>query len=273
MIKTIPITSIFNFISKQVRAQEQDDEQLLSWAYQRYRTSQNALRWIKDMTFLEVENYQAKLPSTVQRIWRVLHCVDKLNIEELEDCECEPREGTSDPTATIDQSAGLVYHTLFLNSQAYRDKFMPMAYAGTPLSKKFICNVHTGQCNGAATYSLSSDFCSIRTSFEQGVIALEFLATPLDEEGLPLIPEQPTELWQGMAHYAEAQHWRNRAAMKEESAFGMFQSNLQMANQYMREANAFLTGRLLRQDIARAQIYGPARVLRVHHMILKNRTE
>ena len=63
MIKLIPLDNVFNYLPKTLRRELSDDDQIRSWALQALRTVNHGQRYIKDISFHDIENHRANLPD------------------------------------------------------------------------------------------------------------------------------------------------------------------------------------------------------------------
>jgi len=258
MIKLLPIEHVFNYIPKEIRNQQDDDDQLLSWSLQYLNTIPIPIKQVKDIIFLEVASHTALLPSDLSRIYRVQYLTEEATLEEIEElnCDCET-DNTSLPTDVDDCN---VYHQMFLNSDFYKNKWSPLKYEGFNLSDKYVCNVQfDSPCVG--TYSLTSNLSAIKTSHKSGIIGVEYFKKA-KVNGSFGVPEHPEQLWLAMSHYTEAMHWRNRSSMKEANAYNMYMTNMQQARQYRIEAKSIITQMFFNMDTIRSIISMPSRILK-----------
>jgi len=250
MQNLLSIENIFNYLPRVIREEVNDDTQILSWALQGLRTIESPARYIKEIWFTKVNNHTAPLPKGLHKIYKVSFST----VEPIDGfCRCQ---GSDDPDMSIEKDCVSIFHTLYLNSYRHTHGWQTLAYKGFSLSSQYVCKVSWGACKGY--YSLTSNLSHIRTSFESGFLAVEYLAEAKDEEGNFLAPDI-TQLWLGLSHYIQAQYYNDRAAMAEQNANNLYMQHLNLARNQMQEARSILALKHIDISEHRALIKMPSR--------------
>jgi hypothetical protein len=251
----ISIDNVFNFVPRPIREEVNDDTQIKSWALQALRMVETPAKYIKEIWFHEVSNHSAPLPEGLHKIYKASFS-QREPIEGF--CRCQ---GTTEPLEILQKDCVSLYHTLYLQGSEIISSWQPLAYKGHKLSDKYVCKVDWGGCKGH--YSLTSNLSHIRVSHESGFVAIEYLAEAKDEEGNFLVPDLP-QLWLGMSHYIQAQHYNERAAMAEQNANNLYMQHLNLSRHQLQEARSIL--KMQHIDIAahRALIKIPSRFSKIN---------
>lgn len=264
MINTIEyksIRNVINYIPDIVIKEEKDNDQIFSWANQALKMISPRLlkgRLVKDIVFSEIINHSAEIPKKVHSIWRVTYNSNPLDIST---CKCDDLQNLE--SKTVDDCVP-IYHTLFLNSDEYRNNWKPLRYTGKTLTDNFVCNVDTSGCSGTWTLSESRNY--VKPSFASGYVAVEFHRLRIDEDGYPMISDIP-QLFMFLAHFAVAQHWYNRASSGEANANQMYLNSLNTAKAYKIEAEGILIQSGISYEQNRAVVYAPRRIVKANQLI------
>lgn len=258
--KLVPLDNVFNYLPKTLRRELSDDNQIRSWALQALRTVEHNQRYVKDISFHDIENHRANLPEDVYKIYKVSYATAQptdLEISSL--CACEAQ--TDSANYSLEADCIPIYHQLFLNSDYYQAVFKPMAYKGSRLTDNYVCNVAWGGCHGF--YSLNSLGTVMTFSEEEGFVAIEYLAEPKDDDGKFLVPDLP-QLWSGLSAWIKAKFYEDRSVMAEQNSYQLYQSNLSEARNWLNEARGIFKLNGIDASAHRQLIYGPARILKAH---------
>ena len=251
----LPLANVFNYVPKAIREEVNDDTQIESWGLQALRMIESPVRYVKEIYFSEVVNHTAALPDGLHKIYKASFSYNE-PIDGF--CRCQ---GTEEPSEVLERDCVTLYHTLYLQGSQLSQAWAPLAYKGHNLSSQYVCKVNWGGCKGY--YSLTSNLSHIRTSFETGFIAIEYLTEAKDEEGKFLAPDLP-QLWLGMSHYIQAQYYNDRAAMAEQHANSLYMQHLNLARNQLNEARSIF--KMQHIDIAehRALIKMPSRFSKIY---------
>lgn len=99
-------------------------------------------------------------------------------------------------TLTVeDYKAKLPSDLVYLQLTRYNDgnNKQAMRYDGDPFGCKMHCSDSNNLvCPADKTYKLNNDF--MFTSFNEGEVELAYKAFPIDEEGFPLVPDEPSAI-------------------------------------------------------------------------------
>lgn len=260
MIKLIPLDNVFNYLPKTLRRELSDDDQIRSWALQALRTVNHGQRYIKDISFHDIENHRANLPDDVYKIYKVSYATSQptdLQIDSL--CRCTAQ--TDSANYSLEDDCVPIYHQLFLNSDYYQSGFKPMAYKKTRLADNYVCNVQWGGCHGF--YSLDSTGTVMTFSEATGFVAIEYFAEPKNDKGDFLVPDLP-QLWSGLAAWIKAKFYEERSIQAEQNSYQLYQSNLLEARQWLNEARGIFKLQGIDTVLHRQMIYGQSRILKAH---------
>lgn len=272
MIDYVPLDTVLTYVSSAIRKEESDDQNILSWALQAYRTISIPARYQTEIQLLPIENHRVELPKGLKQINLVTYmsqnpCNDEMCevlCARFEDCptcstplncgggiyfsddqyaycsECENAIVESEGFET--RSNNICRHTLsyqlWLQSNVYNNCFTPLSYRGK--TKGILCeqcpNLLSG-CNDYFTYDVETH--SLMVSIESGYVCVDFDSEPKDEKGRFMIPNLP-KLLMGLAAYAEAMHMKNRSYMHEENAANMYLTQLRLAESMLKSARGQL---------------------------------
>jgi len=240
MIKYIPIHAIMNQIAKVVKDDE-DEIQLISWANDIFRTSELPFRYTLKYALLDVINHKAKLPDGVHRILDVLHS-----------------NNYPDQTVqTILRDYGdyrlIVTQQIFFSS-AYYQSFRPAKYKGQNREAFIDEDVYCRQKQCEIGFSVDATLSCLTVDVPDGELYIEYFSTVTDE-GVILIPDD-ADLIRGLALYAEAQYWRNKAYSHEDMANKFYMDNLQMSTTLLTKFKGKQLLRAINVDGHRQHVFG-----------------
>lgn len=236
MNEYISIRSVLNRIPTSVR-EEISEGWLLSRILDAYRDLDIAGRLVDDVKIVTISNHLAQIPKEVKKLNLVTYSCEEPDDCELNELLCQSGEedkcGECTPvpadylTRTNNVCDIPITYQLFFDSQFYNRAFIPLKFVGE--TKGNLCtnciNRMLHDCR--ETFSITPER-NILSTVKDGYLCLDFKTEPKDEEGNFLIIDDP-RLIQGLSLYAEAQAWRNRRGLKEQSANVYYNESLQQA--------------------------------------------
>lgn len=258
------IDNVFNYLPVTIRREQNDDDQIRSWVLQGWRNVATPLRYVKRIILLNVEDHKTALPEGIHKIINVrrMNVPSAEHVESLYECSCEPvvqTTGFDTPCST--------YYRMFVFSKFYTESFGTMRYVGN-WDDSFICKGgHTVLCGD--TYSLTSDRNMIQTSFQDGVVSIEYFSEMIDSNEDFLIPKKPEILWQYLSAYVKSRHWENRLSTKEEGTMGLYQNYINMENNLLREVRGYFNGKAIRFNSLQGIIYAESEIVRIPQFLLE----
>jgi hypothetical protein len=258
-IKLVKIDNVFNYIPDQIRNEMNDDAQIKSWVLQCLRTIHHQQRFIRDISFHEIENHKVYLPEDLHSIWKVSYAVRRpteLETERL--CECEAQ--TDAANFDLDPDCVSIYHELFITSDYYRNGFKPMAYKGKKLTDNYVCNVNWGGCHGF--YSLNSTATIMNVSEASGFVAIEYNVEPKDTHGDFLVPDLP-QLWEALSKHVIAKYYEIKS-LRNPNLYSMKVQYTQESKILLNEVRGIFKLSNINTSIHRQLVHGKARILRAH---------
>lgn len=259
----INIENVFNYVPTNLRRELSDDDQIKSWALQALRTVNHSQKYVKDISFHDIENHSITLPDDVYKIYKVSYAASEpTNLQILSLCQCEAQTDSANFSLSTDCLP--IYHELFLKSDYYQSGFRPMAYKKSRLTDNYVCNVQWGGCYGF--YSLNATGTHMTFSEQSGFVAIEYFAEPKDTSGSFLVPDYP-QLWLGLAAYVKAKFYEDRSILAEQNSYQLYQSNLLEARSYLNEMRGIFKLQGIDTSLHREIIYGKSRILRAHLLI------
>lgn len=263
MHRNINIDKVFNYIPKRLREELADDDQIRSWCLQALRRVNHSERYIKDVSFHDVENHKITLPTDLHKIYKVSYAItEPTDLQQLSLCQCEAQTDSS--VFSLSTDCVPIYHELFLTSDYYLQGFRPMAYKKTRLTDNYVCNVNWGGCYGF--YSLNTTGSIMTLSEQSGFVVIEYFAEMKDDDGNFLVPDVEA-LWQGMASWVKAKFYEDRAIMSEQSSFQLYQQYQRESKVWLDDARGIFKLSGIDTALHRELVKGTSRILRAHLLI------
>lgn len=226
-MRYLPIENIFNYLPAIIREKMSDDDLILSWAFQAYRSiHQESIQYQRNIQFIEIANHSGYIPDDYIKTHKVsvLQEPDLASVVKLfncEDCEEEKVENRENPCP--------ITHRYFLNSDFYQGNSWHVAKEVKVMKDDFFCKVQSQSC--APLYHIRNN--SIYTSFKEGMVALDYYSFLLDEDGRFLLPEMPIVMWEYLSKHIERRYLDERALSFQGTEMGDFR----MRNQVMQTRN------------------------------------
>jgi hypothetical protein len=287
MTKYIPINAVLNYIPQGIR--EEDDEiNLLMWVMQGLRITQISQRFERIVCLFDLKDHKLVLPDDVQEI----NCVSYMNKAPDEKCQaecnscivdpCVTAKFPYDPTAVLGEGIATskcrcnicqeedccthiqVNHRLFLESNFHSKNFMPLRYVGnqSKLCNNCVDSFSSNECK--ETYTVDIDLI-LTSSMQDGMLCIDYFREP-KRDGDYLIPDDE-DLKRGLATYAEAMHWRNRRARKEQSTHNFYKDTIVEAETLLRKAKGKFKLRNLDVEFIKNLTFGRNKLLK-HNLVV-----
>lgn len=228
MYKYIPLEAILNYIPETIK-EEESSKQLMSWALQAFKMSGLNWRWDYKVAIAQVVNHKACIPDGANKI----HYLPYSLVDYEEDLSTY-YIGTTNNGLDEENSRLVLYQQILLDSDVFRS-FLPMRFVGQnpALLSKDCLNLYCKDC--AIGFSINKEMTQLTVDQEEGYVLMVYNAEIENEHGELLVPDD-VDLLQGMAYYAQAQHWLNRASRHEAQAMNMYKELLQLSQVMMTKA-------------------------------------
>jgi hypothetical protein len=163
------------------------------------------------------------------------------------------KDVTSKPITIVDYKAALPLNLIDVKAVKMNDCNTPLTYATDMFHSKNGCE----ECNDVKEYTYTYSDGVIKTSFEAGDIVISYKALVTDEDGFPLIPDNP-KVKLAIRYYIMYMHLEplyhvgkisdkvfNQIEQNKDWYIGASQSSMQIANMDHAEAIANSINRLL----------------------------
>lgn len=243
-MKYISLKSILNFIPNGIKNETTIDT-LLDYAFSGYRQLNITQAYEYKVEVLPIVNHKVKLPDGLRLINNVTYSNTDLCNEDVNDinlCAVDQSEPVNvlppvtPPSEQKDPIWLTINYRLFVETEVCRMKFQPMRYIG--VSKNVFCpgcpNLANHNCGINFTLDPEANFIVIQ-ELNEGYVCLDYSAELASQDNSFLIPDDDV-LKQALAQYAIALALRDRYYSKEEGTGGMYEKEMQKANQMMRQA-------------------------------------
>lgn len=233
MITYTPLAAALRYIPKPLYSYSTEAD-FLSWMLDGYRELNLNSRYEGKVQIFEIHDNKIVLPQEIKEINMVTHMFKQpisADINSLTDCLCNPDLASSPEDTNAVCSYSLSYK-LFLDSSYYNNNYTPLRYVGN--SSSILCkNCPNKNTPCQQTFTVDSNRV-LHTSLCEGFLCIDYDTEVTDEDGNILIPDIQA-LRQYLSYFAQARHWEERAAIKEQSAPQMFQDYLAKAEIYLRK--------------------------------------
>lgn len=253
MIKYVSIKSALRFIPKPLFRQSNELD-FMSWMLDAYRELDLPATFENKVQIFEIDNGKLELPQEIKEINLISYLANEPSnndIYSLTDCICNP-ESNANEEDTNNPCQYTLSYKMFLTSSYYKNNYAPLLYVGNR-TQSLLCNdcpnLHSSCKN---TFTIDKDNI-LHTNLDKGYLCIDYTTEMVDENGEFLILDL-TEVKRYLAYYAEYQHWRERAAVKEQSAGNMAQDALIKAETWLKKCRGILILRGINpHDIANVQ--------------------
>lgn len=262
MTKYVSLKSALRFIPKPL-FQQSTELDFLSWMLDAYRELDLPVTLESKVQIFEIVDGKLQIPEEVKTINLIsyLHTnPSTTDLNSFTDCICNA-ESNANTEDTNNPCQYTLAYKQFIDSPYYKNNYTPLLYKGN--NSDLLCS------NCPNKYSECQNVFSIdknrilRTNIDSGYLCIEYDTEMMDCDGDFLIVDI-TELKRYLAYYAEAQHWRERAAVKEQSAMNMAQDALTKAEIYFKKIRGILLmSGINPQNITSAQYDGYQKYLKL----------
>jgi hypothetical protein len=220
----ISLKSVIPFVLDSIDESLVDEGMIYEWCYNAWDKIENHPMTITKVSFLNIENYQTKLPSDVQKVEMVIYKTDV-------------NQGVEDLSCYTDTTSNLsFYDTYATNSEMYwfyDRNWFPMKRPTGKFQLSF------DQCSGSliqlegmhqACHGYSQEEyqiypgngCkTIKTTFKTGIIGVSYRSKLTDGDDY-LIPDD-TDVKEAIKSYCMARLWEARWNAKEQGSSERFQ--------------------------------------------------
>jgi len=253
---------VLNYLPKAIKQSIADDDEIESWVMQAWRKLNFPnLRYVKDISFLEVKNHKTRLPADLKRIVSVAVNVTEPTLEELNEL-C----GIDLPSNNSFASPCPISYKLFVNSNCYKNNWEPVSFVGN-LKDDYLCRVDHTYPNHVYSMEQGSDILTF--DFLEGTVAIEYWSNPTNSKGDILLPREPEELWEYLAAHVRMNFWQNETALGTANAFQLYQDAKLERSGYYEAAKRYIMVHNYNVLTAREQIYGPMRYVKLPGFITR----
>ena len=263
-MRFVNLKQALNYISMNIREEEANDLQLLSYMLSAVRQLNLSQFHEYKVELIGIENHKAKLDSEIRKINLVTYACESLDEGDLTNVcnSLVPTEDTSEdclPCGSGKSSSDICRHTLYqqiwLDSNTYNNKFFPLKYIGN-VSSDYLLNDKSPNryCDCQETFSIDTEL-NITTSFKNGVISVDYLAETKNIDGDFMIPDNE-RIKLALAKWAEYMHWENRLNIHEDGAFRIVQKRQADAEIAMKRAKGSQLLRNMNSDEIKDVIKG-----------------
>lgn len=202
--------------------EEESEPNCIKWALQAYRSNVRNIHTTDDVKFciMQINNHKTTLPVGFKKFIEVIY-MDRLPDDTLSDSN----------TIFLQPDINGIYTTVF--SRIFWQYFKPtsslMRYIGTSSSyfDNGCLNVLCDDCG--IGFSVSKDGTSLTIDTDEGYVAMLYTANIQNDNGDYLVVDNDV-LWQALAAYITAMHFKDRSLRKEDGTHNMFIEHLTMAN-------------------------------------------
>lgn len=230
MYKYIKLDAVLNYIAPAM-LEEVSTEKLKSYAYQAFNKA-GIKNWKNHYSYclIKVNNGKAYLPKDINKIAFVAYTVSKPDGKNFYNRDIVldyPNDLNSEDKRVI------YYQEAFINSDSLN--LYPLKYLGNNPSmlEQRCLNLYCTDCN--IGFSVDKMLQFIQIDVTEGYLFVVYSTNPVDDHGNIIIPDD-ANLLQGLAYYAEAQAWRDRAVRHEQNAMNMFFEMLRLSENEMIKA-------------------------------------
>lgn len=232
--KYVNIRAVLNFIPEAIR-EEESETNLLMWAFQGFRENTGKTwKYNYKTCLVPVANHKASLPNGVVKVAYVGFSLSKPGCLDTDKDLGYTVDTFHNKTDDNDYRV-IIQQQLIPNCPEILG--VPLRYVGQNpevLTKKCM-NLYCRDCSIGFSISKTMESITIDTS-HSGWLCIVYKTLTRDDDNNIIIPDDP-DLLRAMSYFAQAQHWLNRDARKEQGAFQRYQSMLYQASNKFGEAN------------------------------------
>lgn len=233
MYDFIPLKAVLNYLPAKLIEEQSNTLQIESWALQALRSINFEQKYQKKICILEIKDHKAELPNGIKQINLVTYLYKQPSSSDIVSLSyCTKQE--YDIKCTDNDICTLpIYHSLWINSDYYKNNYQPLNYKG--IGERNLC-IRYGDYS--CDYGFSIDINNlIWTDFKDGIICIDYLSELQNETGEFIVPND-VDLLRGCAEYVMYQHWLNRSMVHEETAFRKSSEHLHRAERLLTKAKS-----------------------------------
>ena len=250
MNRYIPLDNIFNYISNAVVEIENDDDQLKSWAIQGLRLLNfNNIRNVEDFNFFELKNGNWVVPDYVKKIISVEYLIEDVWLEIQEYIEDNPEFDITYFNINQDKYQNVFKHLDRVDSKSY----------------DYYCKVEDCRPIYTITDNLLQTPVADANS-GNACLAVKYW-TPYTKDDKIVLPEHPEILWQFLASYATAMHWKERRNRKEQGANQMYKEIMYETEAYLAQSKRELVYRNADIRNIKTNLYAESNMTKLYSFI------
>ncbi len=253
------VDRVFSMLSRDIRNTKIDEEDIIEWLGLALGFMKIPQAQEERVQILKVKNYHSELPSYLQNILQIAKYNEAINtfsppkeenntIKENTCIDCEDifNLGTVEDEIYF---GTLEYNYHAWHTSNYKNKFTPVRLSNHIFFKNIVCKEKDydsiyqlgGSCPMEEYTIVGTENKRLRFSFENGLIAISYLRTPIDDEtGYPLIPDE-TNCLHALEYFikwkiAERNAWEGREGWlnKADRAEKLWLKYLKQFNNFMK---------------------------------------
>lgn len=221
----VELDNVFNYIPQPIRIMFADDDQLLSFAFQAWKSLHDTrTATVKNFEILDVVNHKVTMPDA-KRIVSVRRYVDTFATADCIDEICDAIELPNNDSFASPCSVNMKY---FLESEFYRNAWVPVIRTRN-LTADYLCDADNVSCSDL--YSMRPGSKVATFSFLEGSVAVVYETLARDDSNNLMLPVEPEVLWMYLGAYVKWKYWDWMYQLGKEGA-------LQRKREYQTEAAA-----------------------------------
>lgn len=243
----ISLDNIFNYIDNAIVEIENDDDQLKSWAIQGLRLLNfENIRNIEDFDFFELKNGKWIVPDYIKKIESIEYLIEDVYFEIAEYITEHPEFDITYFNLNKDKYENVFKHL---------DKVDPKVY-------DYYCKVGDNR----SIYTITDNILQSPVASGDACLAVKFWR-PYTKDDKIVLPEKPEILWQFLASYATAMHWKSRRSRKEQGAPQMFKEVMYETEAYLAQTKRELVWKNASIRNMRTNLYAESNMTKLYSFI------
>lgn len=210
----ISIKSVLFELSLTIEERYWNETTMLEWASRAIRQMNLELALEQVPVVLQVCEHKAQLPSDLKYLTQVMYKVSSSEGMTLQEVEAD---------LALPQTSELLTSTGVVSNW----KWAAMRLSTSPFHNSICLDekiLHCADCK--YEFSVSPSLV-LTTNMRNGTIMVAYLRYPVDEDGLPLIPDNEV-VKEAILHYVLYRYWTSKYQMKEDGADGRVKFHLDM---------------------------------------------
>jgi len=255
------VDRVLSNLSRELRNTDLNESDVIEWTGQALEHLKVYEHYDQTVAFLEVSNYKAELPLGLHLVLQIAKnnkysgksseaiCLPDEVIAKVEKETQKPVPLDCDGKPICDYEVSyyrpffdLQYEYLdWCNCNTYSREYSPIRLANHTFFNNMVCKekcynqVYNGSCENEYTIKGINEK-AFKFSFEKGLVAVSYLATPLDKEtGYPLIPDE-INILTAITYYVKWKMAENMQWNKTEGAQALALDSERKWQRYCRQA-------------------------------------